>query len=90
MTEKFRVSCAVLKQMAKINPASKRPIFSSQWKWNSLRCVVSANVICEGSLKRCPSPDVKAGSMVVGEQRLLMGCGFESHQLQNSQLYLIF
>ena len=42
-------------------------LFCRQWKWNSLRCVVSANVICEGGVRRCPRPDLKAASMIVGK-----------------------
>ena len=35
-----------------------------QWQWNSVRCVISAHVVCERSLQRCPSPDVNAGSYI--------------------------
>ena len=35
-----------------------------QWQWNSVRCVISAHVVCERSLQRCPSPDINAGSYI--------------------------
>ena len=34
------------------------------WNWNSVRCVISAHVVCQKHLQRCPSPDVNAGSYI--------------------------
>ena len=33
-----------------------------QWKWNSIRCVISAHVVCQSPVKKCPNPDVNPGS----------------------------
>ena len=35
-----------------------------QWQWNSIRCVISAHVVCESNIKQCPSPDVHAGFLL--------------------------
>ena len=35
-----------------------------QWQWNSIRCVISAHVVCEGNIQQCPSPDVNSGSFI--------------------------
>ena len=34
------------------------------WNWNSVRCVISAHVVCQKYLQKCPSPDVNAGSYI--------------------------
>ena len=35
-----------------------------QWGWNSIRCIISARVICEADMKKCPSPEVLEGSYI--------------------------
>ena len=35
-----------------------------QWNWNSIGCVISAHVNCEGNIQTCPSPAVHSGSFI--------------------------
>ena len=35
-----------------------------QWQWNSVRCVISAHLVCEALVLKCASPEVNSGSYI--------------------------
>lgn len=37
-----------------------------RWKWNSVRCIISASVICLGKPKMCPAPDIRENGFIAG------------------------
>ncbi len=51
-----------------------------QWRWNSMRCVISAHVVCEAMIARCPSPEVKAGAYIA------LGAASEGHHYNVGQV----
>ena len=35
-----------------------------KWQWNAIRCIISADVNCEGNIQNCHSPTVHPGSYI--------------------------
>ena len=47
-----------------------------KWKWNSVRCVISASVVCVGGPKGCLAPDaryvLKLVNLIMDPNQILM------------------